>query len=273
MPISMTFYNEVHPKLRKYIRYFWHTTGQVDKNTYQQLLPMDHVDLIIRSKGSFQYIIDNEAVKTENVSFVGIRQHSVDLVHDDYIESFGVSFEPWGFYPFINTSLSAFTNKAVNFSEVNPSLTLNLEELVHEKRSISDRINLIEDVLIKHLEVNKTYLESIEVIKDFIDINSEVDKVTVKEFCNERALQRRKLERNFNKYVGVSPKDFLRIRQFEDTSRFVMDESTTLLTEIAYEGEYYDQPHFAKTFKKYTAYTPSQFKKESPALKSKMTFK
>lgn len=273
--VKMHFDNCVKNELKRYIRYYWYTTGYIEDDPGQQLLPMDHSDLIIQFRGAFLYLINNKVFKPKTVLFHGFRTKSIKVVQNHYGEAFGISFEPWGIYAFIGVPMSQFMDRVVNLSEVNPGLTQSLENIVESHRELKTEKDLnalkesIEIFLMKERKVSKTYLDSISIFEAFCT----EDSVIIKDFCENQGIQRRKLERDFKKYIGVNPKDFLRIRQFEASSRVILKNEDERLTDIAVDSNYYDQSHFAKSFKEYTHHTPSEFKKEKPALKSKMEFK
>ena len=82
----------------------------------------------------------------------------------------------------------------------------------------------------------------------------------------------RTLERLFKKHIGISPKLFYKIRQFEKASHSVLYDKDIKFTEIAYETNYYDQAHFTKVFKQFPKETPKKIRTEKTALKSNMDY-
>ncbi len=77
--VTMYFHNQVHNKLKPYIRYYWYTIGFIDNDPGQQLLPMDHTDLIVQCSGSFAYLINGEMIRTEDVVFHGLRKEPIKV--------------------------------------------------------------------------------------------------------------------------------------------------------------------------------------------------
>jgi len=90
-------------------------------------------------------------------------------------------------------------------------------------------------------------------------------KISVSELRNKLFLTERTLERRFVKEIGVTPKVFCKIIQFQNSLAQITNEESNHLTSIAYENGFSDQSHFIKTFKKYTGLTPSEFQ-HLPAL-------
>lgn len=68
----------------------------------------------------------------------------------------------------------------------------------------------------------------------------------------------RQLERTFLALVGVSPRRFRSLLRFRRAVRALRDEAVRPL-DAAFEAGYYDQPHFARDFRKYSGLTPGQY--------------
>ncbi len=108
------------------------------------------------------------------------------------------------------------------------------------------------------LNPDKSILLAINLILQF------KGKISVSELRQRLSLTERTLERRFEKEIGVTPKVFCKIIQFQNSLAQLANEESTLTT-IAYENGFSDQSHFIRTFKKYTSLTPSEFQ-HLPAL-------
>ena len=67
-------------------------------------------------------------------------------------------------------------------------------------------------------------------------------------------LSRRQFSRRFIERVGIAPKSFVQIVKFRHVIELA--DSATTLTDLAYEGEYFDQSHFIKDFRKRSGISP-----------------
>jgi len=72
----------------------------------------------------------------------------------------------------------------------------------------------------------------------------------------------RTFERKFLKEIGVTPKQFSRIIQFNYSYNQIQESDYTKLTNIAFDNGYADQSHFTRTFKKFTGATPKEILKK-----------
>ncbi|WP_428742780.1 helix-turn-helix domain-containing protein [Tenacibaculum sp.] len=84
-------------------------------------------------------------------------------------------------------------------------------------------------------------------------------KITVTELRKKLFLTERTLERRFVKEIGVTPKIFCKIIQFQNSLIQISDNENNRMIDVAYENGFSDQSHFIKTFKKYAGVTPSEF--------------
>lgn len=227
-----------------------------------ELLPMDHVDIIVLVKGEFTYFVDDECILIDCPHVHGIRDKSIGIEQSDYVKTWGISFTPWGFHLFNDLDMTRVAGKVNKLADVSPDLNRHIE-------GVKD---LPIDVIIKSLEgylldqVKKASDHSL--VKVFIEGDA-----TISDFCESVNLNRRTFERMFRKHIGASPKAFRGIKKFENSSRAILYDEQVQLSELAYAQEYYDQAQFNKSFKAYSSYTPGEFIKKQPTLKSKMTFK
>ncbi len=83
--------------------------------------------------------------------------------------------------------------------------------------------------------------------------------ISMKEVREKLYIAERTFERQFTAQIGVSPKQFARMIQFNGTLNQLTEKHNTRLTDIAFSSGFADQSHFIRTFKKYTGYTPLEF--------------
>ncbi len=74
----------------------------------------------------------------------------------------------------------------------------------------------------------------------------------------------RTFERRFLAQVGVTPKQFSKIIQFQNSLNDLTVSKFTKLTDIVYENGFADQSHFIRVFKAFTGTTPSNFGSRTP---------
>jgi AraC-like DNA-binding protein len=83
--------------------------------------------------------------------------------------------------------------------------------------------------------------------------------VEIEELSSLACLSRKQFERIFLEYIGISPKQYLKIIRFQSSIFLKSKNEDISLTELAYESGYYDQSHFINEYRKMTGITPKQF--------------
>lgn len=71
------------------------------------------------------------------------------------------------------------------------------------------------------------------------------------------------LSKLFRNYKGMSPAEYLLYLRMEKAKALITSDPTLLLKDVSTIVGYSDSLYFSKAFKKYTGYSPSQYKKES----------
>jgi len=270
----MKFYNQIDDKLKPYINHYWTTAGEWEEETALKILPMDHMDLVMPLKGDRVIFYRNKKkVEAPALYFHGMRDVAVHIEQKGYVECFGISFKSYGFYPFIKKDLSSFINQTVDFSIENEELANDMIVTIGGIKSVDDEASILETIRSLELLLIDTvrafkYDANYDLVSKLCESNG-FDPATVAQASH---ISIRTLERIFNRYVGISPKLFTKIKQFEAASRPVLYENEMKLTDIAYQADYYDQAHFTKSFKKYSEETPKGIRKTKKALKSRMSY-
>jgi AraC-like DNA-binding protein len=86
--------------------------------------------------------------------------------------------------------------------------------------------------------------------------------ISIKRLADQIQLSERTLQRLFKEHVGVSPKQFAKIIQFQSSLKGITQCGLQKLTDVVYEHGYADQSHFIRDFKKYTSTKPSRLRKK-----------
>lgn len=96
-------------------------------------------------------------------------------------------------------------------------------------------------------------------LEEILDLKGicEIGKLSQKHGLSERTLQRR-----FQNYVGLTPKQFSTIIRFQSSLTELNGKQNSKLTDIAYASGYSDQSHFIRQFKTFTKQKPFRFREK-----------
>jgi len=128
-------------------------------------------------------------------------------------------------------------------------------QLINSKDT-KEQIKIISTLMRALIEVHKvskndTIQKAISII-----INNKGQK-KVGKLLEELYTTERTFERNFKSYIGLTPKQFIKIIQFQSSLNQLTETTFKKLTDIGFDSGFTDQSHFIRTFKSYTGQTPS----------------
>ncbi|WP_343670580.1 helix-turn-helix transcriptional regulator [Chitinophaga sp.] len=92
-------------------------------------------------------------------------------------------------------------------------------------------------------------------------------KTSLKDLHYQLHLTERTFERRFEQYVGISPRLFSNIVQFQAAMKMLDSGRFSKLSDIAYANGYADQSHFIRWFRKFTGVTPLEHCRNHSILK------
>lgn len=260
------------PLLKKFINFFW-IIDTTCEDINHKVLPIKNIDLILNLSSNPTFISEeNKLTSSGDIFFVGMTdKYKYNWINQKgQLKIIGISFFSTGLYPFLGIPLSEFKNKIINFELLKKKFSNELIDRIKISLTLKDRLEIIENSLLKLLEEKRIMpVELIKLFDNFCNYNS---SISIELFCNKYGIHKRQLERNFNKYIGISPKSFLRINRFQDTTNQLLRGEYTVLSDLAYDNSYYDQMHFIKDFKTFTGSSPSQFINQRRSLKEISNF-
>lgn len=167
-------------------------------------------------------------------------------------------------YPFVLQSFFGVNPKDINddcYDLTNPESDagkITVHTLLKSKK-IERRIELLTEFLYKFFQAKKEKLDF--KIRDIIQLILEnKGQLSVGKIYSSLELNERTTERRFLKEVGISPKQFSTIIQFQNSLEQLTIKDYTRLTDIVYSNGFADQSHFIRVFKAFTGKTPKKFK-------------
>jgi AraC-like DNA-binding protein len=121
--------------------------------------------------------------------------------------------------------------------------------------SLTQQVEIISN-LMRGLISSHNINENDNIQKAIAQILHSKGQLKIKELLKELPLTERTLERNFKAHIGLSPKQFSKIIQFQSSLNQLTKVKFQKLTDIGIDSGFTDQSHFIRTFKSYTGQTP-----------------
>ena len=166
-------------------------------------------------------------------------------------------------YPFASKNLLGIDPKILN-DDCFDLLTLdhvNVSSYMKgllQASNIEKKAVIIMDLMYDLINSNKSFTND-RIQKAIHIIIENKGQIIIKDLLEQVHLTERTLERNFNSEIGLSPKQFARIIQFQCSLQRLNKANYHRLIEIGLDSGFSDQSHFIRTFKKYTGHTPSYY--------------
>jgi AraC-like DNA-binding protein len=162
------------------------------------------------------------------------------------INLFGIKFKPAAFAVFYNyTSLRDMTDRTVDF-----------------EKKLSPEVGKIRKGGVKYLD--RFFMEKLSVPKHQLfpvieDIQQYHGGLPVEMIAKRHFITERQLERKFNQYLGVGPREFSSFVRYQFAVENIKKNTRgKSLHDIARECGYYDHAHLTHQVKKYSGLLPSE---------------
>ena len=96
-------------------------------------------------------------------------------------------------------------------------------------------------------------------VLEWID-NYDGDTIKISQMAKVSGLSTSSFHRAFWRIVGITPKDYI-IRKRIETARIMLKETDTSVIDIAMECGFSTSQYFATVFRRYTGFTPSEYRR------------
>ncbi len=250
-----------HPDLQSLVSCYWTLEVPAEDNAQRQrIIPDGCIEMaFILGDDIKRYTSDDEFILQPRAMVLGQTMNPFYIEPVGQVNTFAVSFYPYGFSNFISEPIKNLVNKETPLNALFEKKSA--EELKRKILKATDtqgRIELIEEFLFDKL-IEKATID--DIVKTTIDtLLATNGSAPINEILKSNLSKRRQLERKFAKQIGISPKQLGRVIRLQTALKILLNnEEAENLTHIAYESEYYDQAHFIKDFKEFTGINPREF--------------
>jgi AraC-like DNA-binding protein len=121
-----------------------------------------------------------------------------------------------------------------------------------------ERVNLLQALLTTTLQAKHDLLD-LQIRQGILLILENKGCVSIKGVAEALFLTLRTFERRFTAEVGLTPKQFAQVIQFQYSLEQLTVKDYSRLSDVVYANGFADQSHFIRVFKAYTGQTPKRF--------------
>lgn len=218
-----------------------------------RVLPDACVELFLNYTSTPVAIISDELHKRSIVTFRMSRPMDVQMRKGSGV--IAICFYPGMAYKFIQVPMHALSDTTTALADLWGGMAAEIEDKIAGSSNNEERVSLIQNYLFKELVNGR---DDLQIAHCLSQVRLSGGMVPVGRLACDTGLSQRHLSRKFQKFVGLSPKEYLRVSRFILSLDHLKRYPVLSLTEVACKSGYYDQAHFIRDYKDYTGYTPGQ---------------
>lgn len=256
--------------LEPFIKYYWILDYESNVVEPIRVIPYGCVQFTfylgerINSFGS-----NNDSSYKDQAVVTGQISSFFDVVPQGKIRLITIVFKPFGAKPFFDFPIFEIQNNIIPIKDINNKEWLDLENRLGDCVDNKSIVSCLENNLLKKLEKNTLFnsYSSINNERIMLAINRIDDSkgtINIKDLSSLACLSDKQFNRIFADYVGMNPKNFLRIIRYQSVllklqNSNIKDTKAVDFLDLVYDCGYYDQSHLINNFKEFTGYTPKEY--------------
>ena len=152
---------------------------------------------------------------------------------------------------------SELTNGCIDLHTIKQAREINLQEQLLNAIALQHRLQLIDNFIITLSGLHSTLDPKIVFATSTLQKDNSVQVLT--DLQRQLNITERSLQRLFETNVGISPKMYKRICQFQAAFQQLNQYEFSKLTDVAFDHGFADQSHFIRVFKEFTGITPKAY--------------
>ena len=249
--------------LAQYIKCYWSLeSAETEPKLKQNILPDGCMEMIFHYGDLYKQYVDQTEFVLQPRSFVfGQITRPLEIEPTGGIGIFAVRFQPDGFMPFSPVNVEEMNDKATTLEFLFGEDGINIERAILGATEISQRIQIIEEFLMKKLVSDEVRNRIVKSSVELLLVSK--GQMSVSELSGQLQISPRYLEKKFSSTIGISPKQLTKIIRLQAALKMMQQKQFATLTSLAYESGYYDQAHFIKDFKEFAGTSPKEFYKDN----------
>ena len=226
-----------------------------------------HVQQLLPNYGSLIFqrnvMTDINGTISDGLTLLGANQQTIGITTlSGWFEGMMLDFEPGGMHALLHIDLQQLSGQVLTAKEFGDEGLLQLDHIFQSTPKAEHIAPLIDAFFLGHLphkeDVNYTRLRRVIAVCDEAKGN-----ISAAEMASVACLGERQFLRVFRTYVGIPPKQFIRLRRFhraiQTMQQNVAKGQPIDLMSIALQHGYYDLSHMALEFQQMGCVSPSHF--------------
>lgn len=246
--------------LKPYIHFYWimeFDTKAAGCSSPQRIVPNGFIEVMFHFGDKLSTVKNNQSFGQPRTVISGQKTSYFDIVQTGKTGFVAILFKPHSPRLFFDIPMQKLTNHEFDIEDLIKNDARDVLQQIALAKSGSQKIGIVEAFLVKRL--NEKHLFNVQRLAQSLKvIDQQKGLLRVNDLAKLACLSDKQYYRIFSEYVGLTPKQFLKIVRLQSAFFQIQTNATKKLTELAYNCGYYDQAHFIKDFKLLTGHTPKK---------------
>lgn len=227
-----------------------------------------HVQPLLPNYGSLIFtrkaVVEIGGKQSDELLLLGANQTTLGLTTlSGWFEGMMMDFEPGGMHMLTGTDLQQLSGKVMKASESADEGLAYLDQIFKSTQTAENIASQLDAFFLGRIPI-KEDANYARIRKVIVACDEKKGNISAAEMASVACLGERQFLRIFRQYVGVSPKQFIRLRRFHRTiqdmqQQAAQNKSIDLLATVLRHG-YYDLSHAAMEFQQMGCVSPGQFR-------------
>ncbi len=231
-----------------------------DDNLYTDCM----IPLVAKGQPSIVFYTTN---KREGLVLYGQNIKPFEFVASGHLTMIAYFLYPHILKTFFGFNANEVTDLSIDLSLMQPAKDTNLKEKLINEPTLNGRLQLLNNYILKLSEFTGTVVNK-AILFATTTIQKNSGLVSLKNIQEELNVTERTFQRLFEAHVGVSPKTFCKVCQFQPAFQQINEGQFSRLGDIAYQNGYADQSHLIRAFREFTNCSPTEYIKLSAEFRS-----
>jgi AraC-like DNA-binding protein len=225
----------------------------------QTIIPNGLIEIMFHYGEQINRISQNKTNPNKKRSIIcGQRSIYYDIFPTGKIGILSAILKPEGAMMFLDIPVSEINNETLSMEDVFPKDAITLEDQLLNSRTNEHRIRILEAFLLSKI-IEKRLYDHRRMAACLNKIKSEQALIKCSELAECVCLSNKQFQRRFKEYIGILPKEYLRVIRFQNVIHKKHLKPDLSLTQLSYECGFYDQSHFIHDFREFSGMTPKEF--------------
>jgi AraC-like DNA-binding protein len=251
-------YRPAPPALRSVVRSLWfHEQAPVRR--YERILPQPVAHLIVNLSDPYRLLTRGGEWVGEpfRAAFVsGLQPEYLVIENPDWLWQCGAELEPAGIAALVSAAPADLAARVRDADALIAGSDGWRDALRAADRDPESTLDVLTDLLVAAL---RPAFEPDPFVTDALARLDADPDLPIARLASDLGLSHEQLIRRFRDKVGVTPKTYADLARFSHFLNAIPFDSVPTWSELVAATGYHDQPHFIRSFKRYTGYTPSQY--------------